>query len=134
MADEDIGTATVERQGDKVVVVQADKLIAVAPEMLDEVPPSTWDGEVLVLDSDGEYRYRHIGRRFIHGHEELTFERIPPELCAPLTRLVDHVPERVAELLDEDEAEAIGQRAAMLLRAGTLPVDHSGRRYPWPQV
>ena len=53
---------------------------------------------------------------------------------AVLEPLVSTVPLRVATLLDADEAHAISERAAELLDAGTFPIDHSGRRYPWPLV
>jgi len=51
-----------------------------------------------------------------------------------LAGLVDAVPQRVAELLDPDEAAAISERATELMSAGVLPIDHTGRRYPWPLV
>lgn len=44
------------------------------------------------------------------------------------------VPDGVAELLSPAEVEALAERAAMLVADGTFPVDHSGRRYPWPLV
>jgi hypothetical protein len=53
---------------------------------------------------------------------------------AALSPLVDSVPLRVASLLDSDEVEAISERAGELLESGTFPVDHTGRRYPWPLV
>jgi hypothetical protein len=53
---------------------------------------------------------------------------------AALLPLVDCVPLRVATLLDDDENLALSERAGELLAVGSLPVDHSGRRYPWPLV
>jgi uncharacterized repeat protein (TIGR03843 family) len=61
-------------------------------------------------------------------------EPIPPALCASLEQVAARVPHAVASLLEADEARAVSERAAELLRAGTLPVDRSGRRYPWPLV
>ncbi|MFM7744563.1 MAG: SCO1664 family protein [Actinomycetota bacterium] len=53
---------------------------------------------------------------------------------AALTRIVDQVPLRVAALLNDEEGEAIVERAQWLLDAGVLPYDPSGRRVPWPLV
>lgn len=53
---------------------------------------------------------------------------------AALSALMDKVPQRVADLLDADEVEAIVERASELMSAGVLPIDHTGRRYPWPLV
>jgi uncharacterized repeat protein (TIGR03843 family) len=61
-------------------------------------------------------------------------EEIPEELLRPLRPLVDAVPPAVACLLDPDEVDAIRSRASSLLDRGVLPVDRSGRRYPWPLV
>jgi uncharacterized repeat protein (TIGR03843 family) len=62
-------------------------------------------------------------------------EPIPDELRAPLQQVAEEVPTTVAALLDdEEEIDAIRARARDLLRAGTLPIDRSGRRYPWPLV
>jgi len=48
--------------------------------------------------------------------------------------LAEEVPDDVAELLDDDEVDALRRRAGALARRGTLPVDHSGHGYPWPLV
>src|SRR5262245_780576 len=61
-------------------------------------------------------------------------EDIPEHLLRPLRPLVDSVPPAVACLLDTDEVDAVRSRAASLLDRGMLPVDRSGRRYPWPLV
>ena len=61
-------------------------------------------------------------------------EPIPEHLLAAATRISAAVPLDVAALLDDDEVEAIAQRAAWLATSATFPVDHSGRRYPWPLV
>jgi uncharacterized repeat protein (TIGR03843 family) len=37
-------------------------------------------------------------------------------------------------LLSADEIEALDARLHALVRAGHFPVDHTGRRYPWPLV
>jgi hypothetical protein len=51
-----------------------------------------------------------------------------------LEQITSQVPLRVAALLDDDEVQAISQRARWLLEAGVLPYDPSGRRVPWPLV
>jgi uncharacterized repeat protein (TIGR03843 family) len=61
-------------------------------------------------------------------------EPLPAWSIEPLTRVADSVPLEVAALLDDAEVEAIAERAAWLLENGALPVDTSGRRYPWPLV
>lgn len=47
---------------------------------------------------------------------------------------VASLPLDVAALLSDDEVAAHGERAAWLLEHRRLPVDPSGRRYPWPLV
>ena len=47
---------------------------------------------------------------------------------------VASLPLDVAALLNDDEVAAHGERAAWLLEHRRLPVDPSGRRYPWPLV
>ena len=42
--------------------------------------------------------------------------------------------EEIAELLDPVEATALRRRVQHLLREGTLPVDRTGMRFPWPLV
>jgi uncharacterized repeat protein (TIGR03843 family) len=42
------------------------------------------------------------------------------------------VPLPIAALLDDEEIDAIRQRATWLLEAGVLPYDPTGRRVPWP--
>jgi hypothetical protein len=61
-------------------------------------------------------------------------EPIDDELLAAARRLVDSVPLSVAALLTDDEVAAISRRARLLVEQATFPVDHSGRRYPWPLV
>ncbi|MFZ9629799.1 MAG: SCO1664 family protein [Ilumatobacteraceae bacterium] len=61
-------------------------------------------------------------------------EAIAPALLEAVARVAAEVPVEVAELLADDEVSAIAERAADLLLDGTFPVDHTGRRYPWPLV
>ena len=55
----------------------------------------------------------------------------PLEDIAPLA---DSSPAEIAELLDPVEATALRRRVQHLLREGTLPVDRTGMRFPWPLV
>jgi len=61
-------------------------------------------------------------------------EPIPDSVVAPLERLVDRVPLGIASLLSDEETMAIQERAEWLLQRGELPIDETGRRYPWPLV
>lgn len=55
------GEAIVQRSDDGVVtVLSADPVIRVSQDLLDDVEPWVWDGETLVLDTAGEYRYRYL--------------------------------------------------------------------------
>ena len=60
---------------------------------------------------------------------------IPEPLLADVERFVDAgVPPALADLLDTFECDALLTRARAVLREATFPVDHTGRRYPWPLV
>jgi uncharacterized repeat protein (TIGR03843 family) len=61
-------------------------------------------------------------------------EDIAPAILESVRPLVDAVPLEVASLLADDEVLAIRQRAAWIIDNPVLPVDRSGRRYPWPLV
>jgi hypothetical protein len=59
---------------------------------------------------------------------------VPDALSAAVARIAENVPLSVAALLDDAEVEAIQERAQWLVEQPVLPIDHSGRRYPWPLV
>jgi uncharacterized repeat protein (TIGR03843 family) len=59
---------------------------------------------------------------------------IPAGLLEDITTLAETVPPDVAELLDDAEVAALQRRVQRLLHNGVLPVDPTGRRYPWPLV
>lgn len=61
-------------------------------------------------------------------------EPIPSTLLDGLAALADAVPNDLADLLAVREAEALRERARLLLDRPVLPVDRSGRRVPWPLV
>lgn len=56
-------------------------------------------------------------------------------VAADIRRFVDRgVPPPLADLLAEDEADALVERAVKLLAEGCLPAPRSDRSYPWPLV
>jgi hypothetical protein len=59
---------------------------------------------------------------------------IPDALLEDIAPLAGDVPPEVAELLDDDEVTAVQHRVQRLLNARVLPVDRTGRDYPWPPV
>ena len=61
-------------------------------------------------------------------------EPLGPELACAIEPLTQTVPLGVATLLEDDEVEAISERARHVLRRPVFPVDTTGRRYPWPLV
>ena len=61
-------------------------------------------------------------------------EPIPDVRLAEIAPLAEAVPAELAELLDDDEVTALQRRVQRMLVAGVLPVDRTGRRYPWPLV
>ncbi len=61
-------------------------------------------------------------------------EPVPESMLAVCSRLAQSVPLSIAALLSDDEVEAVRQRAEWIVRQPVLPVDTSGRRYPWPLV
>ena len=62
-------------------------------------------------------------------------EPVPAELRADLELMLeDGLPDGVAGLLGTFERDAVLTRARALLREGELPIDETGRRYPWPLV
>jgi uncharacterized repeat protein (TIGR03843 family) len=62
-------------------------------------------------------------------------EPIPDHLLEDVSRFVDDgLPAPLIALLDVFERDALLERARAVLDDGTFPVDHSGRRYPWPLV
>ena len=75
-----------------------------------------------------EFKLRTVIWEF--GGEPLP-QRILDDLCAFRDA---GIPAPLAELLDEREQEALLGRVISLIHAGVFPVDHTGRRYPWPLV
>jgi uncharacterized repeat protein (TIGR03843 family) len=66
---------------------------------------------------------------------EFAAEPLPADLAEDLCRFLDRpLPDELAAVLDPFERDAIAQRARALVSEGHFPVDHTGRRYPWPLV
>ncbi|MGD9998353.1 MAG: SCO1664 family protein [Ilumatobacteraceae bacterium] len=61
-------------------------------------------------------------------------EPVPEHLLARVEQIARAVPLAVATLLADDEVEALAERAQWVIDHPVLPVDTSGRRYPWPLV
>ena len=59
---------------------------------------------------------------------------IPDNLLADISPLADTVPADVAALLHPGEVVALQRRVQRMLQEMVLPIDHTGRRYPWPLV
>jgi len=61
-------------------------------------------------------------------------ETLSPDLVSKVQRIVERPPLDVAALLNDDEVEAMIERAKMLAAGAMFPIDASGQRYPWPMV
>lgn len=60
---------------------------------------------------------------------------IPEPILTDVDRfLTTGPPPALADLLDPFERDALLTRARAVVREATFPVDHTGRRYPWPLV
>jgi uncharacterized repeat protein (TIGR03843 family) len=60
--------------------------------------------------------------------------RVPVAVLDKLTALCHGAPATVADLLDDDEVDALVTRARALVARPVFPIDASGHRYPWPLV
>jgi uncharacterized repeat protein (TIGR03843 family) len=66
---------------------------------------------------------------------DFSSESIDDELLVGVRRLADGGgPDSLADLLDDDEHEALVERAAEVAATRTFPIDRTGRHYPWPLV
>ncbi len=61
-------------------------------------------------------------------------EEVEQHLLDDIAPLADEVPAQLAELLDAREVRALRRRTQRLLDSRRLPVDHTGRAWPWPLV
>ena len=100
--------------------------------------------EVILVDvasdatGDGEER-----RAIARGRGDQGKDRRPEHRPGEGERILDggdrrrgaeQPPADVAELLSAEEVAAMQERALWLAENGRLPVDPSGRRYPWPLI
>jgi uncharacterized repeat protein (TIGR03843 family) len=66
---------------------------------------------------------------------EFGAQPMPEPLLADVERLLDRgLPDELEALLDPAERLALVDRATSVVHQRTYPVDHTGRRYPWPLV
>ena len=62
-------------------------------------------------------------------------EPIPAAIREDVEGLLDRgLPDALVEWLDPFERDAVFARARAVVAEGMFPVDHTGRRYPWPLV
>jgi uncharacterized repeat protein (TIGR03843 family) len=61
-------------------------------------------------------------------------EPVDESIVSAVERIARAVPLDIATLLSDDEVAAIAERAQWIVDHPVLPVDSSGRRYPWPLV
>ena len=61
-------------------------------------------------------------------------EAIDSVLLEAIQPVIRAVPLEIATLLDDEEVEALQERARWVAANPVFPVDQSGRRYPWPIV
>lgn len=65
---------------------------------------------------------------------DFAHEPIEDELVAAVEPLVDQVPAEIAELLDDEEVDALQRRANRIVRLPFLPQPRSQYQFPWPLV
>ncbi|CAN5703244.1 MAG: SCO1664 family protein [Ilumatobacteraceae bacterium] len=65
---------------------------------------------------------------------EFAGDELSDELVTACCALAEAVPGEIAELLDDDEVDALRRRAAWLAEHRVLPGDSTGHRYPWPLI
>jgi uncharacterized repeat protein (TIGR03843 family) len=92
---------------------------------------------------DGEGRVFAIDNALCFHHEpklrtviwDFAGDPIPDALVEDVARTFDDgVPPPLAHLLDPFERDALLTRARVVLRERAFPIDHTGRRWPWPLV
>jgi uncharacterized repeat protein (TIGR03843 family) len=90
------------------------------------------DGRVWAVDNGLTFHCEPKLRTVIW---DFSSESIDDRLLAGVRRVADDGgPDSLADLLDDGERHALAERAAAVAAEGTFPIDHTGRRYPWPLV
>lgn len=75
-----------------------------------------------------EFKLRTVIWEFAH-------EEVPADLVDDLGAFLDRpLPPALCELIDPLERDALATRARAVVTEGRFPVDHTGRRVPWPLV
>jgi hypothetical protein len=90
------------------------------------------DGRIWAIDNGLAFHEEFKLRTVIW---EFGGEVIPSALAEPVEAFLDAgLPPGLAELLDDDEQEALLRRARGVVTERRFPIDGTGRRYPWPLV
>jgi uncharacterized repeat protein (TIGR03843 family) len=90
------------------------------------------DGRVWAVDNGLTFHCEPKLRTVIW---DFSSEAIEERLLAGVRRLANEKgPPALDELLAPAERRALVERADAVAAAGEFPIDHSGRRYPWPLV
>ncbi|MDY7103480.1 MAG: SCO1664 family protein [Actinomycetota bacterium] len=90
------------------------------------------DGRIYAIDNGLSF---HVDPKLRTVIWDFGGEDIPDDLVEPVAELADgELPESLTRLLHVDECIALMERAEAIARVGRFPVDHTGRRHPWPLV
>ena len=90
------------------------------------------DGRIWAIDNGLSFHAEFKLRTVIW---DFAGDAIPGAIRDDVVRLLDEgLPGSFAGFLDAFERDAVLTRARAVVREGRFPVDHSGRRYPWPLV
>jgi uncharacterized repeat protein (TIGR03843 family) len=90
------------------------------------------DGQIWAIDNGLSFHAEFKLRTVIW---DWAGDRIPAAIIDDVVRLLDDgLPGALAERLDPFERDAVLARARGVVREGRFPIDHTGRRYPWPLV
>lgn len=90
------------------------------------------DGHVWAIDNGLSF---HVEFKLRTVLWDFAGDPLPEAIHDDLAALVEHgLGDDLERLLDQDEIDAALKRARALLTDNRFPVDHSGRRWPWPLV
>jgi uncharacterized repeat protein (TIGR03843 family) len=90
------------------------------------------DGEIWAIDNGLSFHAEFKLRTVIWDYAG---EPIPAPIREDVATLLDTgLPDVLREWLDPFERDAVLARARAVVGEGVFPVDHTGRRYPWPLV
>ncbi len=90
------------------------------------------DGRIWAIDNGLSFHAEFKLRTVIW---DFAADPIPRPLIEALIRLLDEgLPDGVADVLTPFERDATMTRCRAVILEGRFPVDHTGRRYPWPLV